>query len=298
MTVVDLVHAYLAWRKRYQADPATLKNLRAALTDFAEWAGTRDPASITGPQLDGGYLADWQGRFEKQWGREPQPRYVSIRISALRLFWRWAHEMGHVAQNPTIMLKPPKVPETRINWLRADQDRALLEATKTPLEVIVVYILRFTGMRASEAAELLNEDVVMEQTAEYPWGYIRVRESKTASGERIIPVFPELRPVIQKWQARQIIRGLGAETLPFLAGRYGTPRDTHEMYKIVVRVGRRAGVKCSPHTLRRTFGSSILNQDWTKLTPVSAVLGHKSTAITQRSYAALEQATVARALLS
>jgi integrase len=206
--------------------------------------------------------------------------------------------MGHVSMNPTIMLRPPKVPDTRINWLRADQDQALLEATKTPLEVVVVYLLRFTGMRASEAAELLNDDVVMEQTAEYPWGYIRVRESKTASGERVIPIFPELRPVIQRWQARQIIRGLGAERLPFLAGRHGAPRDTHEMYKVVVRVGRRAGVKCSPHTLRRTFGSSILNRDWTKLTPVSAVLGHKSTAITQRSYAALEQATVARALLS
>jgi len=298
MTIADLVQAYLAWRKRYQAHPATLKNLRAALTDFAEWSGERDPGSITGPQLDGGYLADWQERFEKQWGREPQLRYLGIRISALRLFWRWAHEMGHVAQNPTIMLRSPKVPETRINWLRADQDRAVLASAKTPLEVIVVYLLRFTGMRAAEAAELLNGDVAMAQDTEYPWGHIRIRDSKTASGERIIPIFAELRPVIQKWQARQIIRGLGAETLPFLAGRFGTPRDTHEMYKVVVRVGRRAGVKCSPHTLRRTFGSAILNQDWTKLTPVSAALGHKSTAVTQRSYAALEQATMARALLS
>jgi integrase len=100
------------------------------------------------------------------------------------------------------------------------------------------------------------------------------------------------------WQTRQLLRGLSADERFFLATRNGTALSRRDKWRVVERVGRRAGVKCSPHTLRRTFGSSILNRDWTKLTPVSAALGHKNTAVTQRAYAALEQATVARALLS
>jgi site-specific recombinase XerD len=49
----------------------------------------------------------------------------------------------------------------------------------------------------------------------------------------------------------------------------------------------------SPHTLRRTFGSTLLNQG-VRIEVVSALLGHKNVAITQKAYAELLQATVAR----
>jgi site-specific recombinase XerD len=82
----------------------------------------------------------------------------------------------------------------------------------------------------------------------------------------------------------------------------------YQMEKTVKIAARNAGVRphdnpalvgeenfasTSPHTLRRTFGSTLLNQG-VRIEVVSALLGHKNVAITQKAYAELLQATVAR----
>ena len=62
---------------------------------------------------------------------------------------------------------------------------------------------------------------------------------------------------------------------------------------VVRRVGERAGLsrRLKPHTLRRTFGSDLLNRG-VRLEVVSRLLGHASTAITEKAYARLEDKTI------
>ena len=52
----------------------------------------------------------------------------------------------------------------------------------------------------------------------------------------------------------------------------------------------------SPHTLRRTFGSDLLNRGL-RLEVVSKLLGHASTVVTERAYAELLDDTLRRELL-
>ena len=52
----------------------------------------------------------------------------------------------------------------------------------------------------------------------------------------------------------------------------------------------------SPHTLRRTFASDLLNRGL-RLEIVSKLLGHASTSITERAYAQLLDQTTRRELL-
>ena len=52
----------------------------------------------------------------------------------------------------------------------------------------------------------------------------------------------------------------------------------------------------SPHTLRRTFGSHLLNNG-VRIEVVSALLGHADVRVTQQAYAELLQATIAREVL-
>jgi integrase len=51
----------------------------------------------------------------------------------------------------------------------------------------------------------------------------------------------------------------------------------------------------SPHTLRRTFGSDLINRGL-RLETVSKLLGHSSTTITERAYAQLLAPTIRREL--
>ncbi len=64
------------------------------------------------------------------------------------------------------------------------------------------------------------------------------------------------------------------------------------------RVGKRVGLsrKLKPHTLRRTFGSHLVNKGL-RLEAVSKLLGHASTAITEKAYARLEDTTVRAEML-
>ena len=195
--------------------------------------------------------------------------------------------------------------------LHRDEDAAFLDAVQTPAESIVVYLLRFAGLRVCEAKGLRVRDVSLTRTPAYPFGQINVRVSKTDAGIRVIPVLPELRPQLEKWIEVQAARGRGGQDLPFLCTAGGRPMDDVYIQRVVKRVAARAGVRVqkpppdkaglnvssvSPHTLRRTFGSDLINRG-KPLNAVSKALGHSSTSITERAYASLENAAVAGMIL-
>ena len=70
-------------------------------------------------------------------------------------------------------------------------------------------------------------------------------------------------------------------------------------WRVVKRVANRAGVRpnngasseISPHTLRRTFGSHLLNKG-VRLESVSKLLGHADTRVTEAAYAELLDETI------
>ena len=110
----------------------------------------------------------------------------------------------------------------------------------------------------------------------------------------------------------------------FLATTRGTPIQASYIWRLVKRVAFRAGVRVvpcscganrgrhergcarsqsgenlsrvSPHTLRRTFGSHLLNRGL-RLEVVSKLLGHASTTVTEHAYAEMLYTTARQELL-
>ena len=85
---------------------------------------------------------------------------------------------------------------------------------------------------------------------------------------------------------------------PFLVTRNRTAMQPQYVEDALARVGVRAGLprKLKPHTLRRTFGSHLLNKG-ARLEVVSKLLGHASTGITEKAYARLEDETIRAEML-
>jgi integrase len=140
---------------------------------------------------------------------------------------------------------------------------------------------------------LLNRDVDLVT------GAITVRESKTVAGYRSIPISPELRAHIERWLAFTKREGLYHPDGPFLVTRNQTAMKPQYVEQVVARLAARAGLprKVTPHTLRRTFGSHLLNKG-VRLEVVSRLLGHASTAITEKAYARLEDKTIHEEMLA
>src|SRR5207249_501791 len=83
--------------------------------------------------------------------------------------------------------------------------------------------LRWTGLRVSEAAAILDEDVDLSQRE------IRVRVSKTARGIRTIPILPVLEEPVGAWRAYCQRHGLHHPGATFLVTRHGTPMQSRHI---------------------------------------------------------------------
>jgi site-specific recombinase XerD len=134
----------------------------------------------------------------------------------------------------------------------------------------------------------------------------------------------KLRTLLHSWLDHLDNHQLTGSAVPLLSSRHGTPMPISFAWRLVKRVAHRAGVRprpCScytarsphqpgcprnlngynksdvtPHTLRRTFGSHLLNHGL-RLEVVSKLLGHATTTITEHTYAQLLDDTTRRELL-
>jgi len=297
--------------------PGTRVKYRKTLRTFAAWAAERPAADISRQEVEL-FLAAWRQQFTETHGRAPSLATVKAQITTLRAFYTYLEQTDLLGpkKNPAAWIEAPRVPQKANDWLRADEDQALLAAAGTPSEEIIVWLLRWTGLRVHEASNLRFSDVHLVPGA----ARIEVQTSKTAAGVRTVPIPPELLPRIQKWIDHLRARGLYSLGGPFLPTRSGKPMAPTYIGRVLKRVAYQAGVravqcdcgattvsfharscaqtangenrsKISPHTLRRTYGSYYLNKG-VRLEVVSKLLGHTSTTITEKAYAQLLSSTV------
>jgi len=214
----------------------------------------------------------------------------------------------------------PTCPQRPNDFLRTHEDRALLNAECPHHHRIVVWLLRFTGVRVAEAQAITFADVELTPSGES----LTVRGSKTPASTRTIPLLPQLLPLMHEHAEFLRKRTTVTPATPLLVTSHGTPLTTNYVWRVVKRVAFEAGVRpipctcettrqdrhargcprtssgenrssVSPHTLRRTFGSDLINRGL-RLEAVSKLLGHASTVVTERAYAQLLAPTIRREL--
>jgi integrase/recombinase XerD len=297
-TVEEAVQAFFGHLRYRKKAEGTLKQWRPPLRGFTEWAGDRSPGSVTTHEIES-FLSYWIASFEGRNKREPSDHWIKNVIVALRSLYKYLNDYGLLlddgrpVRNPMLPIQPP-TPDPKVNdWLRRSEDEALLSAFfKTEDERIIVWFLRWTGLRLGEALSLLISDLDLNDGAVY------VRKSKTARGRRAIPITDELRPRIKQWLSVLETRDLYRKDGPLFPSRHGNPWTQQYAQKIVRRVGDRIEIeRLTPHRLRRTFGSYLLNEG-VRLEVVSKLLGHRSTEVTEQAYAELLDQTVRKEMLT
>jgi integrase len=110
-----------------------------------------------------------------------------------------------------------------------------------------------------------------------------------------VPIHPELKKELVAWLAHLEGKDQRRADLPVLVTRNATPMKAQFGWRLIKRVAGRAEVRplprnqlseVTPHTLRRTFGTDLLNRGM-PLEHVSKLLGHADTRVTQACYAEL-----------
>jgi integrase len=295
----EAIELYLGYQRRRGRRPATLRSASVMLRAFLRWAGSEVPVSqITRASVELEFFADWHAAFEARHGGPPSTSTSRCLLGAIKGLFQFLDAFdllcspdGAAVRNPLAHLDIPPAAPPRRNALRPEAAAALIAAARTPHERIVVNLLRWTGMRSGEAAVLTTADIDLDRSE------IHIRRSKTERGVRTLPLLDALHDPFQEWLTYRDNCGLLRESGPLLVTEDGTATCTRNLWRVVRRVSERAriftpnGSLVTPHALRRTFATDLLNRG-VRLEVVSRLLGHASTTITEHAYATLSDQRV------
>jgi integrase/recombinase XerC len=261
--------------------PETLRAYQGDLRLFEEFcsrAGITRPADID-HRLLRRYLANLQTRGYSR-------STVARRSSAVRGYFRFLLQRGYLESDPASALSPPRRDRRLPRVLRPEEideaeTRQGLHIYRTSLrDMALVELLYATGMRVGELAALDIEDI------DFKRGEVRVLGK--GRKERVIPMHDA---------ALQLLEGYIDKERPVLASNASAGEIVGDPVFLSVKGGRlsdrgvrrvvdrffrglEGGKRISPHTLRHTFATHML-QGGADLRTVQELLGHVDLSTTQ-----------------
>ena len=209
-----------------------------------------------------------------------------------RLVLQYAFDDRIIDMNPAICRGiAPTVAEKEQSSLSLEDLQRFLDAVdkECPIWRTLIYTEVFTGLRRGELAALTWDDIHLDD--EQPYIHVdknvvvvrgcenKIGTPKTDSSVRDLAIFEPLLSILTEY--KDYDTGTG-----FVFKGFGDPNEPINPDTITnhIRVlGNRCGIKCTPHTLRRTL-ASILDKSHVRLKVGQKILGHSSEAVTSKYY--------------
>lgn len=206
------------------------------------------------------------------------PGTLRHKVQALRALYRYLLRRGMVDANPAAQVELAKLSKPLPKFVREKTVNAILDADididdfVQVRDRLIVMLFYETGIRLSELIGLQDAAV---DTAKRE---LKVRGKRDK--DRIVPFGDELKDWIERYRVlRQAVMPQCGNMLVTVKGR---PLYPSLVYRVVHDGLAQAGGtgKLSPHVLRHTFASVMLNSG-AELNSVKELLGHESLAATQ-----------------
>jgi integrase/recombinase XerD len=211
---------------------------------------------------------------------------VARAVAAVRSFHAFAVRDGDAEQNPAVRVSPPKQGKRLPKALSVDQVQALLDVpdrtTPTGLrDAVLLELLYGTGARVSEVCDL-DVDDVSSQLDDPDLG---LRLFGKGRKERIVPLGSYARTAIGDWLVRGRPTFIARAARPgpaLLLNARGGRLSRQSAFNVLAECAERAriGVPVSPHTLRHSFATHLLDGG-ADVRVVQELLGHASVTTTQ-----------------
>ena len=207
------------------------------------------------------------------------PQTVRDSYALARGFWRWCVQQELTTNDPFAKVEPPKVERTLRRVLNPEQVERLLQATEGKgwlqrRDRALLLTLLDSGMRIHECHQLTVGDASQEALL------IRGKGGK----RRVVVLSGEVRLALRKYLLALPYR-LNDDS-PLWWGRYGI-LTLDGLKRAVVKIGVRAGVKVSPHDLRRTYATWSLRNGMS-LEHLRRLMGHSDYRTLQQYVSILE----------
>jgi len=188
------------------------------------------------------------------------PKTISRKLSSIRTFTEYLNDNGLrcvLKADDTIKVAKTLPKPISHKHITEAIDKADEE------EKLVVVLLYTLGLRISELTSLKVDDISDE------W----VRVLGKGNKHRDIPLLRQTKELVDEYLSKRSVK-------KFLFEKDGEKLSENSLRYIVTKVFKRVALKVTPHQLRHSYATALLNNS-ARISDVSELLGHSSMATTQ-----------------
>lgn len=268
---------YIASERHYsERTVAAYRDDLTALCAFLGWT----PEEFEADMLDETDIQAWMVKMLDE--DKNSPRSVKRRLSAVKSLYRYLLRKGLTKRDITARIIAPKVDKPLPVFFKPQEMASatawdkMADDWESKRDCLIIELLYQTGMRQAELLGLRDEDVYLDEA--------QIRVFGKRRKERIVPIGDKLVEQIRDYQACRDEQGIGDGHLLQRRNRAGewVGMDKNTLYTIVrTRMGEVSTLKKrSPHVLRHTFATTLLNEG-ADIRTIQALMGHASLQATQ-----------------
>lgn len=227
--------------------------------------------------VDADIIRDW---MESMMDEGCNASSISRRLSALRSFFRFALMQGLVDHDPARGISAPRKAKPLPKFVREDDmDRLLDEsqwdfASLTDVRARMILLLLYeTGLRVSELVSL--DDTMIDSAA------LQLKVTGKRNKQRLVPFGSGLMDELKRYMSmrdEKVVRTDGALLVTDKGIRMKVGQVQYLVRKQLGRVTMQK--KRSPHVLRHTFATAMLNHE-AGIESVKKLLGHSKLSTTE-----------------
>jgi integrase/recombinase XerC len=281
---LDRFIQYIRFEKRYS--PHTVSAYQSDLEQFMLFLNPpNQPIQVASPtDITHHDIRNWMVQLMDN---KLLARSVNRKIATLRKYFKFLLQEGVITANPTSRINAPKVPKNLPTVVDSDKLTGMLDGKMDGTadkifaddfaglrDKLVIEMLFGTGMRLAEITGIKETDINLYE------GTIKVLGKRNK--QRIIPLNHELVLLLKRYTEAKKYEKFNNNSLTFIVTNKGADAYPKLIYLIVQKYLSHISTqdKKSPHVLRHTFATSLLNKG-ADLNAIKELLGHANLSATQ-----------------
>jgi integrase/recombinase XerC len=265
---------YLQFEKRYS--PHTVSAYQSDLEQFFAHVNTPEQTVTHPSQITHHHIRNWMVELMDN---GITARTVNRKTATLRKYFKFLLQGDIISTNPAAKIQTPKTPKKLPVVVETDKLTNMLDLGfdtdfAGTRDKLILELLFGTGIRLAELVGLKESDINNYE------GTIKVLGKRNK--ERIIPINKELKHVIANYLELKKNENFNNNSVTLVVTDKGANAYPKLIYLIVRKYLSNISTqnKLSPHVLRHTFATSLLNKG-ADLNAIKELLGHANLSATQ-----------------